>query len=221
MEFMSNTAFHVPFLLAITFYSLASATVAMALFIYDRKIRSLMHSVVLYACFFLAFTLYLLKNEEIVKIIRAGQETVYLSKINVLLLLILEFGLIIFDTISLRKTMKGFIDARADIEASVKALIPSNSVWKPDLGLTEAIITQYRITEAEQTVANLVLLGQSNKEIASALHKAVGTVEAQLKSIYQKTGVAGRYALISLAAQSATAQNGEEIPLTQKPLLKI
>ena len=71
------------------------------------------------------------------------------------------------------------------------------------------MIQKYRITDAEQTVANLALLGKSNKEIAGKLHKAVGTVEAQLKSVYQKTGAPGRYALIALAANSKPVENEE------------
>ena len=75
--------------------------------------------------------------------------------------------------------------------------------------MPENITQKYRITEAERTVANLALLGKSNKEIAGKLHKAVGTVEAQLKSVYQKTGAPGRYALISLVANSKTVENNE------------
>jgi len=45
-------------------------------------------------------------------------------------------------------------------------------------------------------------LGKSNKEIANTLHKSVGTIEAQLKSVYQKTEAPGRFALIALASKS-------------------
>jgi DNA-binding CsgD family transcriptional regulator len=208
-EFMANPDFFASLLLFATFYSLATASVVMALFIYNRKYPVLINSVVLYIFFFIAFSLYLLRNEQIMEALKTAQEPEHLSKTNTWLLLVLIFVTLVLDTISLRRISKGFAEARADIKASVKALIPSNSMWKPEQGLTENIIKKYRITEAEQTVANLALLGKSNKEIAGKLHKAVGTVEAQLKSVYQKTGAPGRYALISLVANSKTEENDE------------
>jgi DNA-binding NarL/FixJ family response regulator len=139
--------------------------------------------------------------------LKTAQEPEYMSKTNTWLLPVLLCVILVLDTISLRRISIGFVEARADIAASVKALIPQNSMWKPEQGLTEKIIQKYRITEAEQIVTNLALLGKSNKEIASKLHKAVGTVEAQLKSVYQKTGAPGRYALITLVANSKTEEN--------------
>jgi len=207
IEFMANYNFFSGLLLSVAFYSLATASVVMALFIYNRKYPVLINGVVLYIFFFIAFSQYLLRNEQIMEALKTAQEPEHLSKTNTWLLLVLIFVILVLDTISLRRISKGFVEARADIEASVKALIPSNSMWRPEQGLTENMIRKYRITEAEQTVANLALLGKSNKEIAGKLHKAVGTVEAQLKSVYQKTGAPGRYALIALAANSRTVEN--------------
>jgi len=207
VEFMANFNFFSGLLLCAAFYSLATASVVMALFIYNRKYPVLINGVLLYIFFFIAFSQYLLRNEQIMEALKTAQEPEPLSKTNTWLLLVLLFVILVLDTISLRRISKGFVEARADIEASVKALIPSNSIWKPEQGLTENIIQKYRVTEAEQAVANLVLLGKSNKEIAGKLHKAVGTVEAQLKSVYQKTGAPGRYALIALVANSKTGEN--------------
>ena len=207
IDFMTNPNFFTSLLLFMTFYSLATASVVMALFIYNRKYPVLINGVVLYIFFFIAFSLYLLKNEQTMETLKTAQEPEHLSKTNTWLLLVLIFVILVLDTISLRRISKGFAEARADIAASVKALIPPNSIWKPEQGLTEKIIQKYRITEAEQTVANLALLGKSNKEIANKLHKAVGTVEAQLKSVYQKTGAPGRYALITMVANSKTVEN--------------
>jgi DNA-binding CsgD family transcriptional regulator len=209
IEFMANYNFFSGLLLSVAFYSLATASVVMALFIYNRKYPVLVNGVVLYIFFFIAFSQYLLRNEQIMEALKTAQEPEHLSKTNTWLLFVLIFVILVLDTISLRRISKGFVEARADIEASVKALIPSNSMWRPEQGLTENMIRKYRITEAEQTVANLALLGKSNKEIAGKLHKAVGTVEAQLKSVYQKTGAPGRYALIALAANSRTVENEE------------
>jgi len=209
IEFMANSKFITSLLLSVTFYSLATATVAMALFIFSRKYPALINAVVLYIFWIFAFSQYLLKNEQMIEVLETAQEPEHLSKNIPWLFLVLIFGILVIDTISIIKISKGWKTARADIEASVKALIPPNSTWKPEQGLTEKITQKYRITEAEQIVANLALLGKSNKEIADKLHKAVGTVEAQLKSVYQKTGAPGRYALIALVANSKTLKNEE------------
>jgi DNA-binding CsgD family transcriptional regulator len=206
---MENPDFFSGLLLFVIFYSLATASVVMALFIYNRKYPVLINGIVLYIFFFIAFSQYLLRNEQIMEALKTAQEPEQLSKTSTWLLLVLIFVTLVLGTVSLRRISKGFTEARADIEASVRALIPLNSIWRPEQGLTEKIIQKYRITEAEQAAANLALLGKSNKEIASKLHKAVGTVEAQLKSVYQKTGAPGRYALIALVANSKTAENEE------------
>ena len=206
IEFMTNPNFYTSLLLIATFYSLATASVVMALFIYNRKYPVLINGVVLYIFFFIAFSQYLSRNEQIMEALKTAQEPEHLSNNNPWLLPVSIFIILVLDTISLRRISKGFVEARADIEASVKAIIPLNSMWKLEQGLTEEIIQKYRVTEAEQIVANLALLGKSNKEIANKLHKAVGTVEAQLKSVYQKTGASGRYALITMAANSKTVE---------------
>jgi DNA-binding CsgD family transcriptional regulator len=206
IEFMESPAFLTRFILFATFYSLASASVAVALFIYNRKYPVLINAVILYIFFFVSFSLFLIQNEQIIEALKTAREPEQLSKTNTWMLLVLLFAILVLDTISIKIISKGFVEARADIEASVKAIIQENSMWKLEQGLTEKIIKKYRIIEAEQIVANLALLGKSNKEIAGKLHKAVGTVEAQLKSIYQKTGASGRYALISLVANSITVE---------------
>ena len=199
---MANPNFFPSLLLSVTFYSLATATVAMALFIFSRKYPALINAVILYIFWIFAFSQYVLREEQRIEALKTAQEPGYLSGPDTWLIIILAFGILVFDTISIIRISKGWRAARADIEASVKALIPPNSMWKPEQGLTENIIQKYQITEAERAVVNFALLGKSNKEIASKLYKAVGTVEAQLKSVYQKTGAAGRYALISLVANS-------------------
>jgi DNA-binding CsgD family transcriptional regulator len=207
IELIKNPNIHIILWLGITFYSLASATVAMSLFIYCRKYSVLINSILLYFFFFIAFSQFLIINDKVMGTLKVGNEAETLSVFNVLLLIIFGFSVLIFETISLVKSAKGFREARNDIEASVKALIPLNSTWKPEQGLTRNIVKKFRITEAEQAVANLALLGKSNKEIAIILRKAVGTVETQLKSVYQKTEAPGRYALIALTAQSITDEN--------------
>ena len=206
MEILQNTAILIPFLLAVTFYSLVSASVVLALFIYNRKFPVLINVIILYICFFIAFSQYILRNESLIEAIRIGQEQEKLTIIYSSSVFIINIAIIIVCTFSLRNVTKGFIDARSDIVASVKALIPPNSNWKPEQGLTDSIVNKYRITEAEKAVANQALLGLSNKEIATKLNKAVGTVEVQLKSVYQKTESPGRYALMAMVAKSTTAE---------------
>jgi DNA-binding CsgD family transcriptional regulator len=207
IEFIANPRFFTGLLLFVTFYSFASSVIALALFVFNRKYPALINGVILFILSFIALWQYILINEQRIEALMTSQEPEYLSKTNAWLFLVLIFGILVLGTIAIKTNSKGFKVARADIAASEKALIPPNSMWKPEQGLTENTIQKYQITEAEQAAANLALLGKSNKEIASKLHKAVGTIEAQLKSVYQKTGAPGRYALIALVANSKTVEN--------------
>lgn len=54
------------------------------------------------------------------------------------------------------------------------------------------------LTPAEQEVISHLLLGLSNKEIATALNKAEPTVKHQVSSILRKHGVPSRARLIAL-----------------------
>lgn len=55
-----------------------------------------------------------------------------------------------------------------------------------------------RLSPAEQEVARRVVLGESNGEIASGLHKSVFTVKSHLTRIYEKLHVRGRSQLLVL-----------------------
>jgi len=210
-EILSNQYFFYPLWLGITFFCLASATVVMSLFIYYRKRLILFKSILLYLFFFIAFSQFLVINENITIALKTANDPGDFSIIKIIIYFVLGLIIIIFDIVFLIDASKGFKQARLDIEASVKALIPKNSIWKLEYGLTNSFIKKYRISEAESNVANLALLGKSNKEIANILHKAVGTIETQLKSIYHKTEVTGRFALIALVAQSVTSEDEEKI----------
>jgi DNA-binding CsgD family transcriptional regulator len=71
-------------------------------------------------------------------------------------------------------------------------------VWTPEQGLSAAFIEKYEITPREREVAEAMLQGKTDKEIAGTLYIAVNTVQAHLKRIYRKTGAAGRFALSAL-----------------------
>ena len=58
-----------------------------------------------------------------------------------------------------------------------------------------------RLTPRERQITALVSAGLSNKQIASRLELAVGTVKIHLHHIYQKTGVANRTALAVLTVE--------------------
>jgi DNA-binding CsgD family transcriptional regulator len=71
-------------------------------------------------------------------------------------------------------------------------------VWTPEQGLSAAFIEKYEITPREREVAEAMLQGKTDKEIAVSLYIAVNTVQAHLKRIYRKTGATGRFALSAL-----------------------
>lgn len=55
-----------------------------------------------------------------------------------------------------------------------------------------------KLTLREREVALLVRDGLGNEEIATRLHKSVGTIKNQLQSIFAKLGITSRAKLISL-----------------------
>jgi len=58
--------------------------------------------------------------------------------------------------------------------------------------------TDSALTPAEQRVCELLLTGQSNKEIASELGRAEATIKNQVASILRKHGVPSRARLLAL-----------------------
>ena len=64
--------------------------------------------------------------------------------------------------------------------------------------LIEGYYKSWALTAAEQDVASFTLKGFSIAEIASFRGSAEGTIKAHLNSIYRKSGVSGRTALVSL-----------------------
>jgi DNA-binding CsgD family transcriptional regulator len=57
----------------------------------------------------------------------------------------------------------------------------------------------YRLTDAERIVCDLVLDGHSNTDIADIRSVSVETVKSQVRSLFQKTQTANRFALARLA----------------------
>jgi DNA-binding CsgD family transcriptional regulator len=65
------------------------------------------------------------------------------------------------------------------------------------LEVAPLILQAYDLTEREQTVADHVLRGKSTGEIASVLSISALTVQQHLKSVFEKTGVNSRRALVA------------------------
>jgi DNA-binding CsgD family transcriptional regulator len=60
----------------------------------------------------------------------------------------------------------------------------------------EVICKNFGISEREQDVLSLVIIGTSQKDIADKLSISVNTVKSHLQNIYKKIGVSGRLQLI-------------------------
>jgi DNA-binding CsgD family transcriptional regulator len=71
-------------------------------------------------------------------------------------------------------------------------------VYSPQNGLSPEFIEKYGLSDREAEVAEALLRGNADKEIAALLYIAVNTVQVHLKSIYRKTDASGRYALMAL-----------------------
>lgn len=67
--------------------------------------------------------------------------------------------------------------------------------------LMSLLMRAYALTSREQEVTRLVLRGASTRDIAGELGIAGGTVQAHLRSIFEKTGVRSRRELVAVAFQ--------------------
>ena len=107
---------------------------------------------------------------------------------------------------SLREALARYEHMRAGIDASrarsrLRALkVSSGPVNPPERAAAS-------LTRTEALVAELVLEGLQNKEIAARLYVTVGTVQTHLKSIFRKLGVTSRTQL-ALALVDETRDDG-------------
>ena len=93
-----------------------------------------------------------------------------------------------------------YVKLSVSYEAKVFAgeLANTPPVWTAERGLSETFIQKYELSPRERETAEILLLGKNDKEIARKLNISVNTVQAHLKSVYRKTGAAGRFALFAL-----------------------
>ena len=59
-----------------------------------------------------------------------------------------------------------------------------------------------RLTKGEREIVDLLVLGKSNKEIASVLYISVHTVKTNLEHIYEKLGIYNRVMLAVYAVRN-------------------
>lgn len=74
------------------------------------------------------------------------------------------------------------------------------------------------LTEAEQRVVRLVLVGFSNREIAVLRSAAQRTIENQLTSAYKKLGLSGRRELRALHGERTQSLRSSAFALTAREL---
>jgi len=74
------------------------------------------------------------------------------------------------------------------------------------------------LTEAEQRVVRLAMVGLSNRAIAALRSSAQRTIENQLTSAYKKLGLSGRRELKALGAEAPRAPRGRSLALTHREL---
>ena len=79
-------------------------------------------------------------------------------------------------------------------------------VWIPQAGFTDAFAVKYKLSRREKQALELVLAGKSDKEIAAEMGITSPTASVYLHRVYKKTGVSGRFDLLTFV-HSGVAQN--------------
>lgn len=70
--------------------------------------------------------------------------------------------------------------------------------------ISPLLMAAYGLSDREQEVARLVLIGAATGEIASALHISPHTIQQHLKAIFEKTGVRSRRDLVAKCSSPTT-----------------
>jgi DNA-binding NarL/FixJ family response regulator len=122
----------------------------------------------------------------------------------------LEHGRTMLEKGSIERRAKRKAAAKQTLEQALEILEPLGAqIWVSRardeltrIGLRRARATE-GLTPAQTRVAELVVAGSSNGEIALELHMSLRTVESHLTRVYQEHGVRSRTQLIAALAASA------------------
>ena len=74
--------------------------------------------------------------------------------------------------------------------------------------LNEDILFHEELSEREEQVARLLILGRTNKEIAETLFVSINTIKSHIKNIYKKLNVSNRIQLVHLIRDYALRNGG-------------
>jgi DNA-binding CsgD family transcriptional regulator len=108
-----------------------------------------------------------------------------------LLLILLVLSLVIFFIFV--KLISGYSARLLAVEIN-----KTPPLYSPHSGLSSEFIEKYGLSNRQVEITQALLRGKADKEIAALFDISNNTVRVHIKTIYQKTGVPGRYALMSL-----------------------
>jgi DNA-binding CsgD family transcriptional regulator len=122
-----------------------------------------------------------------------------------------EHGITLLEKGTIERRAKRKSAAKQTLEEAVAILEPLRAeIWLSRardelsrIGLRRARVTE-GLTPAQERVAELVVAGLTNGEIARELHMSLRTVESHLTRVYQENGVRSRTQLIAALAASAS-----------------
>lgn len=120
-----------------------------------------------------------------------------------------EYGRTLLEKGSIERRAKRKSAAKQTLEQALQVLEPLEARPWADrardelsrIGLRRAKVTE-GLTPAQARVAELVLAGSTNGEIARELHMSLRTVESHLSRVYQEHGVKSRTQLVAVMAAS-------------------
>jgi DNA-binding CsgD family transcriptional regulator len=139
-------------------------------------------------------------------------------------MLVLSVAMVV--SIVLVERMKGLEDKTTQMHAEISEAADAGRAWRAQSehlfeGLSAAVATQFDtwgLTEAEASVAALILKGAALKDIAALRKTSDATIRQQAQQIYRKSGLGNRSELAAffledlfdVAAGRAAIQNASE-----------
>jgi DNA-binding NarL/FixJ family response regulator len=115
--------------------------------------------------------------------------------------------------------------SKREIVTTVRAVLAGESVLHPELvlellrrmsGQSRASVDDAHLTRRERDVLELIVLGQTNREIAGTLHLTISTVKTHVEHVISKLGVSDRtqaaVRAMELGLVSANSHPGDATP---------